>query len=523
MAKKTNQSIVEQSSSGNPFMAPWERIPDGEPRVFTESNTGKQRLYVYGSHDTIDRDFCGYDHVVWSASVDDLTNWRHDGVAFHINQLEGLTFVSEIGKKITFHPGQERLYAPDVIYHPQRNIYLMFVFTSESHHIFAAESERPEGPYTNPIYIGQGFDPAVLVDDEKDENGNQKVYLYWSVESERSAYACELDPITLKKSDETLHVPIGHSSAAGGNDTMPHRNLAPFYFFEGPSIRKVGAFYVLSYAKTDDKPGIGSLAEIGYAYSDNPYGDPKLGKTWQFGGVIIDNRGETIQDPYTKDNVFTYKGGNNHGGMMEVNGKWYQIYHRWTGVGPTRQAMAEEIKLRIEEEKLSIEQAEVTSQGFKTSGLNPYENQYAISACFGLGSYTFDVNGAKDFDPASVREDWYPVTNLKNHSWLGYKYFNFDQGSNKEEQLYLMLTLQDFEACTVNIYAAEPKESYFAPEKPRILIGTTLLEGKNVLREVPVPVSTICGRKAIYLELCSDVEGIVCELGKLRFAVGKRV
>ena len=518
MEKVQHNRITGQASLGNPFMAPWERIPDGEPRVFTDPGTGEQRMYVYGSHDTIDHRFCGRDHVVWSAPVDDLTAWRHDGVAFHIDQLDGLTFTPENGTQITFHPGQEHLYAPDVVYHPQRKTYLMFVFTSETHFMFVAESPRPEGPYTNPRYIGPGFDPAVLVDDEKDENGNQKIYLYWSVERERSAYVCELDPVTLKMIDNTLHVPIGHSSAANGNDTMPHRNLAPFYFFEGPSIRKVGAFYVLSYAKTDDRPGIGSLAEIGYAYSDNPYGDPSLGTPWQFGGVIVDNRGETIRDPYTSDTVATYKGGNNHGGMIDVNGQWYQVYHRWTGVGPTRQAMAEPINLRIEGEKLIIDQAEVTSQGFRTTGLDPYKIQYAASACFGLGSYTFDVNPTQDFDPHTVREDRYPVTNLQNRSWLGYKYFNFGEGISAGEQLRLHLSLKDLSACTINIYAAEPKESYSAPEQPRTLIGTATLEGTNVCHEISVPVSAQRGRKAIYLEFLSDAEGPVCQLDKLLFA-----
>ena len=521
MEEKMSNCITGQASAGNPFLAPWERIPDGEPRVFTDPDTGKQRMYVYGSHDTSDQRSCGYDHVVWSAPVDDLTNWRHDGVAFHIDQLDGLTFTPENATQITFHPGQEHLYAPDVVYHPQRKTYLMFVFTSDSQHMFVAESDRPEGPYTNPRYIGPGFDPAVLVDDQKDENGNQRIYLYWSIESERSSYVCELDPITLKKIDHTLYVPIGHSSAADGNDTMPHRHLAPFYFFEGPSIRKVGAFYVLSYAKTDDRPGIGSLAEIGYAYSDNPYGDPRLGSPWQFGGVIIDNRGEVIQDPYSTGNVVTYKGGNNHGGMIDINGQWYQIYHRSTGVGPARQAMAEAINLRIEEEKLTIEQAEVTSQGFRTAGLNPYESHYAIRACFGLGRYTFDVNPARDFDPNSVREDRCPVTNLQNRSWLGYKYFRFDEQIKEGEQLLLALCLKDHAAATINIYAAEPKGSYFAPEQPRTLIGTAVLDATNAWREITVPVSALSGQKAIYLEFCSDAEGAVCELDKFRFVVGK--
>ncbi len=510
---------VGQSHGCNPFMAPWERIPDGEPRVFIDPDTGKKRMYVYGSHDTDNHAFCGPDHVVWSAPVEDLTDWRHDGVAFHISQLYGLTFTDENGEQIEFHPEHEHLYAPDVVYHPQSKTYYMFLFTSNSQKMFAAESDRPEGPFINPRYIGPGFDPAVLVDDVKDENGNQRIYLYWSIESERSAYVCELDPITLEKIDGTLHVPIGHSTAADGNDTMPHRNLPPFYFFEGPSIRKVGNFYVLSYAKTDDQPGYGSLAEIGYAYSDNPYGDPKIGSTWQFGGVIVDNRGEVVRDPYFSGTVTSYKGGNNHGGMIEVDGRWYQVYHRSTGIGLTRQAMAEEIHLRTEGEKLIIEQVEVTSQGFRTQGLCPYEKQYAVSACFGLGSYAFDVNPALDFDPDSAREDRYLVTNLKNRSWLGYKYFDFSDGVKEGVQLYLNLSLKDCAAGRINIYAAEPKDSYSSPEQPRTLIGTALLDGTDAFREIAAPVTSLSGRKAVYLEFLSDSKETVCELDKFWFTL----
>ena len=59
----------------NPYLPEWEHIPDGEPRVFGD------RVYIYGSHDEDGGDeFCLLDYVCWSAPVDDLGNWRYEGV-----------------------------------------------------------------------------------------------------------------------------------------------------------------------------------------------------------------------------------------------------------------------------------------------------------------------------------------------------------------------------------------------------------------------------------------------------------
>ena len=53
-------------------------MPDGEPHVFGG------RLYVYGSHDRRDgTSYCQEDYVVWSAPVDDLSQWRCEGVSYH--------------------------------------------------------------------------------------------------------------------------------------------------------------------------------------------------------------------------------------------------------------------------------------------------------------------------------------------------------------------------------------------------------------------------------------------------------
>ena len=61
----------------NPYLPPWEFIPDGEPHVFGG------RVYVYGSHDLFNGcAFCLGDYMGWSAPVDDLSAWRCEGVIY---------------------------------------------------------------------------------------------------------------------------------------------------------------------------------------------------------------------------------------------------------------------------------------------------------------------------------------------------------------------------------------------------------------------------------------------------------
>ena len=89
----------------NPYLPSWEYIPDGEPYVFNG------RVYVYGSHDRFNgHAYCLNDYVCWSAPVDDLADWRYEGVIY----------------KKTDDPlnpdGSMCLYAPDVTVGPDGDI-----------------------------------------------------------------------------------------------------------------------------------------------------------------------------------------------------------------------------------------------------------------------------------------------------------------------------------------------------------------------------------------------------------------
>ena len=83
----------------NPFLPLWEYTPDGEPHIFGD------RIYLFGSHDTEGGDrYCSKgDYVGWSAQLDDLSDWRYEGVMYSAEQDPHT------------RPGVTDLYAPDVV------------------------------------------------------------------------------------------------------------------------------------------------------------------------------------------------------------------------------------------------------------------------------------------------------------------------------------------------------------------------------------------------------------------------
>ena len=71
------------ASAQNPYLPLWEHLPDGEPRVFEDpDNPGKYRAYIIGSHDVKNTEYCGPDIRMWSAPVEDLSDWRDEGAIF---------------------------------------------------------------------------------------------------------------------------------------------------------------------------------------------------------------------------------------------------------------------------------------------------------------------------------------------------------------------------------------------------------------------------------------------------------
>lgn len=92
--------MKNEKTSNESFLPLDEYIPDGEPHIFGE------RIYLYGSHDTEGGTrYCAEgNYVCYSAPLDDLSDWRYEGVIFESAQ-------NPYYRKDAFND----LYAPDVV------------------------------------------------------------------------------------------------------------------------------------------------------------------------------------------------------------------------------------------------------------------------------------------------------------------------------------------------------------------------------------------------------------------------
>ena len=510
---------------GNPYLPLWEHIPDGEPYVFEDpDNPGKQRVYIYGSHDIERTMYCGRDQVVWSAPVDNLQDWRYDGVIFRIDK-------NRDGKPFNEEGLFDVLYAPDVclVVNPDgtKTYYLYPNDMGWKRNSLVAKSSRPDGPFEacnwskdNPNETEgiMGFDPGVLVDDDG------RVYGYWGFSQ---SFGAELDPATmatLKPGTEVMVDMVSNLHQDG-----------IFRFFEASSIRKIEDKYVFIFSRWTANGEFGlpdTNYTLAYAYSDNPLGP------WTFGGTLIDARGrETGENGETI--VSATPTGNTHGSICQIGGQWYVFYHRQTGRNEfARQAMVSPITVDVEEGpggKVVISEGEYTSEGFAQEGLNPLERHPAAIACWYTGpkpwrqhgddmfsgSYIEPGYGTEDrFDaPWDLRNNMNRVVNNTDGSIVGYKYFNFSKTHGmKKLQLLLQLVPEGIDG-TVTVWADRPWASQGGIP---VCSFNLFADMPQVSTEVRIDVPAIArmqGKHALYLTFSSEEKGkSLCALESLVFS-----
>lgn len=464
----------------NPYMPLWEHVPDGEPRVFEYQ--GEKRVYVYGSHDTERTQYCGRDYVAWSAPVTDLTDWTCHGTCYR---------------------GSEDciLFAPDVV--QKGDTFYMYAAEYQGSSVMVASSKTPWGSFTHPVKTELGFDPGVLVDDDG------RVYAYWGF---CGAYCAELneDMATIKEGTFHAH-PLSHCNAEWA---QKDGHAGPDYFFEASSPRKIFGKYVYIYSKRmeDPMPELGIREPfngfLSYKWSDSPL------EGYKDGGDISFNGGEVLPGPGGQ-NIMTYRWGNNHGSVMEVNGQWYVFYHRQTGTNEyARQAMIEPIdaaqgrdgkvwlgKITYKDgEPVASCPVEMTSQGAQVNGLDARQ---WISAGYACHLYGGKIPAY--IDPVYERREDIsaPIMDVSDGLSAGFRYLQF--GTRTPESVTVRMTALRPVSVSVRLDARDGKEIAFF----RVESGT---------KEITTPVQGAgIGKHAVYFVFSAEGNDSAAEMDAFTF------
>ena len=527
----------------NPYLPLWEHLPDGEPRVFEDPDQpGKYRAYIIGSHDVTYTAYCGPDVRMWSAPVEDLSQWRDEGPIFS-----------------WFTGGQwDTMFAPDLVETVDRatgkKTYWLYPHSRGWGRIATVcKGDRPNGPFAPVNLNAEGtrcvggslidFDPSVFIEpvnDKKDPDykTGYRAYVFYGFQH---STACQLDQNTMysKRPGTELIDPFIPAVSydgrlldkAGSEYKALYKGQDPkdFNFFEASSIRQVGNKYVMVFSGYSGKEyGLGNTnSALRYAFGDSPLGP------WRSGGVLVDSRGVVLNEDGSKL-ITTNAGHNTHGSLQEINGQWYVFYHRPPrGFGNARQAMVAPVKITWDKKpvakggKVTITAydpyikgnewkaaaadgntytgAEVTSEGFQIFGLPPYQYYSAGIACFMYGP---NANQYMQ-DNHDVWNNSMDLAGIQNGGIIGFKYFGFGglaqdtkgvkafEGTKKGDNTTLELTMTpsgkgDFK---VHVKLDDPWKGQEIG-----LISVPASANKKGMYGVDVPaVEGLTGKHAIYL------------------------
>ena len=359
--------------------------------------------------------------------MNDLSDWRYEGVIFTKEQ----------------DSRKGNLYAPDVVQGLDGRFYLYYS-KDDTSVIGVAVCDTPAGKYEfygevsypDGKVVGDSggeyfmFDPAVLIDDGR-------VWLYsgssqrsTTTKIKRNMAGCtvmelEADMKTVKQNPKVI---------------LPgERSWMTDAYFEGPSVRKIGTLYYIVYP-------VRNASGLHYATSKYPDRDfIHRGSIHSTSDIGLN--GHTVQNP-------AYPTGNNHGGMVEIDGKCYIFDHRQTNnTGLSRQAVAEPVTIEADG---TIRQAEATSCGLNGRSLNDEGIYPAYIACNlmckkilpGL-QWPFNKPYVTQSGSDGDKDADFYIAGIKNGCTAGFKYFDFAGGSYQIKVTYrhgggkLTLSLQE--------------------------------------------------------------------------------
>lgn len=414
------QDIKMKKQVYNPFLPINEYIPDGEPHVFGD------RVYLYGSHDKEGGEtFCMGDYTVYSAPVDDLSDWKCEGVIYRASQDPA------------YSTDRKYMYAPDVVKGNDGKYYLYYCMSGSFGvggyfgPVSVAVCDTPAGEYEyigyvkypdgSPMLKYVCFDPGVI-------NDNGTIRIYYGTQYPDESVEGQMKSFN-KSREEILNTPesvMGPIMVVVEDDMLTvkeePKHIIPYEtkgtsfeehpFFEASSIRKVGEKYYFIYSSWKNH-------ELCYATSDYPDRD------FVFGGTIVSNGDVGLDGREEKDRLNMT--GTTHGSIENINGQWYVFYHRLTHKSDySRQACAERITI---EPDGSIRQVEITSCGLNGAPLKAEGKYPAVIACnITNGNMPHGSNKIYTESFPNVNHDAQNrfIAEISSGTLIGYKYFSFD-------------------------------------------------------------------------------------------------
>ena len=341
----------------NPIVPPGSYCSDPSAHVWKDGI-----MYIYGSKDESPNYYCSRSYDVWSSK--DLEHWVVTKNVFSINSIKNHAKLKN-----------DFLYAPDCMY-KNGTYYLYYCLSSNKDNEGVAISKSPTGPFVDgkSIYLKgmDQIDPCVFMDDDG------QAYLIWGQFSAKMAKLkpdmTEIDTTTIKDSVVTEKEHYFHE----GGYMIKHKGI---YYFIYTDIQR------------DNMPTC-----IGYSTSRHPMGP------FKYGGVIIDNN-------HCDPGVW-----NNHGSVVEMNGKWYVFYHRSTHDSfSMRKACLEPIHFNPDG---SISEVEMTSQG-AGGPLDAFSLIEADRACLLFGNVRIQNN-------TEFKDE---LGGIRNGDRVAFKYLNFGNGA----------------------------------------------------------------------------------------------
>ncbi len=505
----------------NPYLPLNEYVPDAEPHVFGD------RVYVYGSHDKeAGETFCMLDYVCYSASVENLKEWRYEGVIYRAAQDP------DYGKENSENSPVVRryLYAPDVVQENDGKYYLYYCMAGEygngGYHgpIQVAVCDTPAGEYQylgyvrnrdgSPMLDGVCFDPAVINDDGVIRLYYGTQYLYEEEEDffeNEGLIRLEMEMFHKSREEILTHAAdvsvMGPYTAVLEDDMRTVRGKAEpiipcrvkgtsfegHSFFEGSSIRKVGKKYYFVYSSCLNH-------ELCYAVSDFP------DHGYVYGGTIVSNGDVGINGRTEAERLNMT--GTTHGGIEKINDQWYVFYHRLTHKSDySRQGCAEPIEIAPDG---TIRQVPVSSCGLNGEALVT-EGVYPAAICCVLNNgyvpHGSNKKFAEHFPHIGSKNGEVFLKELQDGTLIGYRSFAFTGSA-----LFTVTASCEKEA-ELRIYQEMPKEFAVEGEVTGELLATIQIPTSKqwILCKGEVPF--VKGDFPLYLIYRSEGEGKIKEIG----------